>query len=73
MTGPRVLAIVCLALGLLLYVGAVAGILFAEATPPGDVGALATLVTFLLFGGLLFLLDRHPDGAAPTRATPTNR
>ena len=64
MTGPRILALVCLAFGLLLYVGAVAGILFAEATPPGDVGALATLVSFLLFGGLLFLLGRGPTAQA---------
>lgn len=73
MTGPRILALVCLALGLLLYAVAVAGVLFAEATPPGDVGALSTLVTFLLFGGLLFLLDRRPDGAATQRATPPMR
>ena len=58
--GPaRSLAIVCIALGLLIYIGAVAGLLFAEATPPGDVGALSTLVSFLLFGGLAFLLSRE--------------
>jgi hypothetical protein len=59
--GPaRILAIACIALGLLIYVAAVAGLLFAKATPPGDVGALSTLASFLLFGILAFLLDRQP-------------
>ena len=60
--GPRPLAIVCIVAGLLIYVGAVAGILFGEATPPGDVGALSALVMFLLFGGLSFLLSREAPG-----------
>lgn len=63
---PRLLASLCIALGLLIYIGAVAGILFAEATPPGDVGALSTLAAFLLFAAFAFFLDA-PAPAAPAR------
>lgn len=59
----RPLAIVCIVLGLGIYLAAVSGALFAEATPPLDVGAVSTLLTFLLFGVLAFLLDRRPTGA----------
>lgn len=62
--GPRALAIVCIVAGLLIYLGAVAGVFFADPTPPGDVGALSTLFSFLLFGGLAFLLSRAPPGPA---------
>lgn len=56
---PRPLSIACLAIGLLVYLGAVTGALFARPTPPGDVGAVSTLVTFLLFGALGFPLVRR--------------
>lgn len=52
------LAIVCFVLGLGIYLGAVSGAFFAQATPPLDVGATSTLLVFLLFGGLAFLLGR---------------
>jgi hypothetical protein len=53
---PRPLSIACLAIGILLYGGAVSGVFFAHATPPGDSGALSALVTFLIFGACGFLL-----------------
>jgi hypothetical protein len=59
----RLLAVACIALGLLVYVGAVAGVLFAESTPPGDVGATATLLTLLLFGVLGLALGRPARAA----------
>ena len=47
---PKLLGIVCIALGALVYLGAVAGVFFAQATPPADVGALSWLVLGVLFG-----------------------
>lgn len=62
---PRPLAIACLAFGLLLYIGAVSGLLFAAATSPGDVGATSTLAVCLLFGALAFPLV-HRRKVPPT-------
>jgi hypothetical protein len=56
---PRPLSIAVLLFGVLVYVAAVAGLLFAEPTPPGDAGALSLLVVCLLFGGYGFLLIRR--------------
>ena len=56
---PRPLSILVLAFGVLVYIGAVAGLLFAEATPPGDVGALSLLIICLLFGAYGFLLIKR--------------
>ncbi|MEA3136367.1 MAG: hypothetical protein QOJ26_194 [Thermoplasmata archaeon] len=53
---PRPLSVAVLLFGVLVYVAAVAGLLFAEPTPPADVGALSLLVTCLLFGGYGFFL-----------------
>ena len=56
---PRPLSVVVLVFGLLIYVGAVSGALFGQATPPADVGALSTLLVSLLFGAYGFLLVRR--------------
>jgi hypothetical protein len=56
---PRPLSVLVLAFGILLYVGSVAGLLFARPTPPTDVGALSTFVVCLLFGIPGFLLLRR--------------
>lgn len=53
---PRPLSAAVLAFGVLVYVAAVAGLLFEESTPPTDVGALSLLVVCALFGVLGFLL-----------------
>jgi hypothetical protein len=53
---PRPLSIAVLAIGLLIYIGAVAGLLFAKPTPVTDVGALSVLVVSVLFGAFGFLL-----------------
>ena len=53
---PRPVSIAVLAFGVLTYVAAVAGLLFAEPTPPLDVGALSILVVSVLFGVYGFLL-----------------
>ena len=47
---PKLLGFTCIALGALVYLGAVAGVFFAESTPPADVGALSWLVVGVLFG-----------------------
>lgn len=57
------LAVLALVIGVGIYLGAVSGALFAEATPPGDVGALTTLGMGLLFGGLGLALGRTPKAA----------
>ncbi|MHB1262099.1 MAG: hypothetical protein ACYC2H_10340 [Thermoplasmatota archaeon] len=56
---PRPLSVFVLAFGVLVYVAAVAGLLFAEATPPTDVGALSLLVVSLLFGAYGFMLIKR--------------
>jgi hypothetical protein len=56
---PRPVSVAVLLYGVLIYVGAVSGAFFAEATPPGDVGALSTLVLALLFGALGFGIVRR--------------
>lgn len=56
----RGLALLSLLVGAVIYIGAVAGLFFAAATPPADTGALSVLVIAGLFGGLAFLLDRTP-------------
>ncbi|HJQ92861.1 MAG TPA: hypothetical protein VJ874_01095, partial [Candidatus Thermoplasmatota archaeon] len=56
---PRPASIAVLAFGILTYVAAVAGLLFAEPTPPADVGALSILLVSLLFGLFGFLLLRR--------------
>jgi hypothetical protein len=56
---PRPLSIVVLLFGLLTYVGAVSGLLFASPTPPADVGALSTLVLCALFGVFGFLIVKR--------------
>lgn len=56
---PRPLSIAVAAFGILVYIAAVAGLLFAEATPVTDVGALSLLVICLLFGGYGFLLIKR--------------
>jgi hypothetical protein len=53
---PRPLSIAVLLFGVLVYAAAVAGLLFAEPTPPGDVGALSLLVVCLLAGAYGFML-----------------
>jgi hypothetical protein len=53
---PRPLSIAVLAFGVLTYIAAVAGVLFAKPTPPTDVGALSLLIVCLLFGVYGFLL-----------------
>ena len=53
---PRPVSVAVLAFGVLLYIAAVAGLLFAEATPPTDVGALSVLIVCVLFGIYGFLL-----------------
>ena len=58
------LAALALLVGAGIYLGAVSGALFEEATPPGDVGALTTLAMGLLFGGLGLLAGRTPKPAA---------
>lgn len=63
MDTPRLLAIVCFVLGVVIYLGAVSGAFFAAATPPMDVGATSTLLVFLLFGAYAFLLGQ------PSKAT----
>jgi hypothetical protein len=56
---PRPLSVVVLLFGLIIYIAAVAGVLFAEPTPPTDVGALSLLVTCVLFGAYGFLLVKR--------------
>lgn len=56
---PRPVSAFVLAFGALVYLAAVAGLLFAEATPPADVGALSLLVVSLLFGAFGFLLIKR--------------
>ena len=56
---PRPLSVLVLLFGLVAYIGAVSGMLFANPTPPGDVGALSTLVTCALFGLFGFLLVKR--------------
>jgi hypothetical protein len=56
---PRPVSVVVLVFGLLTYIAAVSGMLFAKPTPPGDVGALSTLVTCVLFGALGFLIVKR--------------
>lgn len=56
---PRPLSVVVLLFGLLTYVGAVSGLLFADPTPPADVGALSILVICVLFGLFGFLLVKR--------------
>lgn len=53
-----------IAVAVLIYLAAVAGVLADAATPPLDVGATSVLVTGLLFGGLGLALARQPARAA---------
>ncbi|HUR25614.1 MAG TPA: hypothetical protein VM327_06340 [Candidatus Thermoplasmatota archaeon] len=53
---PRPPALFVLAFGVLTYIAAVAGLLFAKPTPPTDVGAVSLLVVCLLFGVYGFML-----------------
>lgn len=53
---PRPLSLAVLAFGVLVYIAAVAGLLFAEPTPPLDVGALSLLIVCVLSGAYGFLL-----------------
>jgi hypothetical protein len=53
---PRPISAAVLLFGILVYIGAVAGLLFAEPTPVADPGALSLLVVCALFGGYGFLL-----------------
>ena len=41
---------VSLVVGLVLYLVAVTGAFFAEATPPADIGLVSTTAVFVLFG-----------------------
>lgn len=56
---PRPLSIACIVIGVVLYGGAVSGAFVAHATPPADVGALSSLVTFVLFGAFGFPLVKR--------------
>lgn len=47
-------------LGVAIYLGAVGGVLFGDATPPLDVGATSVLVVCLLFGALSLAVSRKP-------------
>lgn len=49
-----------IAVAVLVYVLALAGVLFAAATPPLDVGAVSVLGVGLLFGALALALGRTP-------------
>lgn len=51
----KILALASLVFGLLFYVVAVAGLLW-PATPPTDVGLVATSAVFVLFGAFGLLL-----------------
>jgi hypothetical protein len=53
---PRPVSAAVLAFGVLVYIAAVAGLLFREPTPPLDVGATSVLAVCVLFGVLGFLL-----------------
>jgi hypothetical protein len=53
---PRPVSVAVLAFGVLVYVAAVAGLLFGQPTPPLDVGATSLVVVCALFGVLGFLL-----------------
>lgn len=53
---PRPLSVACIVIGVILYGGAVSGAFVEHATPPADIGALGSLVTFVLFGVFGFLL-----------------
>ncbi len=57
---PKLLGIASIALGALVYLGAVAGVFFAEATPPLDSGAVSYLVTAVLFGVGALAVARLP-------------
>lgn len=56
----KILALGSLAFGVLFYLGSVGGILWHAATPPGDVGVVATSGVFVLFGLLGLLLKDQP-------------
>jgi hypothetical protein len=54
-----------LALGILIFIAAVAGVLFGKATPATDIGLYSTTVVFLGFGvgGLLLRAAKIRQGA----------
>ncbi len=56
----KIVALCSLALGVLFYLAAIAGIMW-PATPPMDVGVISTSAVFVLFGLLgLMLKDTSP-------------
>lgn len=57
---PKVLGIASIALGAIVYLGAVAGVLFGGSTPPFDVGAVSFLLIGVLFGLGGLALARMP-------------
>lgn len=57
---PQALGWACIVLGVVIYLGAVAGVLFGAATSPLDVGALSALAVCLLFGALALAVSRKP-------------
>jgi len=59
MNPGKILALGCLAIGVLFYVAAVAGLMW-PATPPMDVGVVSTSGVFILLGLLGLLLKDRP-------------
>jgi hypothetical protein len=59
----KMVAIGCLVLGVLFYLGSVAGLLWANPTPVADVGVISTAGIFVLFGLVGLMLKERP--AAP--------
>lgn len=58
MKWPTVLSWACLVAGVLFYIAAISGLMFGNATPPGDVGVVSTSLVLVLFGGAGLLLLR---------------
>ena len=57
---PKILGIASLAFGVVVYLGAVAGVFFDGNTPPLDVGAVSFLLMGVLFGLCGLALARMP-------------
>ncbi len=60
MQTAKILSLACLAFGVLFYLASVGGLLWHAASPPMDVGLVATTAVFVLLGILGLLLKDAP-------------
>lgn len=60
MTWQTGLSWACVVVGVVFYLAGVSGLLFGNATPPGDVGLVSVTLVLVLFGVVGIMLTRKP-------------